>query len=155
MRSPSGGATPALPMAGSAWLDRRTGGRTYLCSLVHHSAQRKWQEVALAWQSLGRLAKNPDTNGDGTVNLDDQPRWVRDALVAELDKTGDGKVDQADLDAFLATLHIPETNDEIVRSFDTNGDGALDFADLPIEMKSALLRSFDRCARAMCARMDG
>jgi len=101
------------------------------------------QELATAWASLSRLAQNPDTNGDGTLNLDDTPRWVRESLLEYYDTNHDGRLTPADLAPLLGGLNIEETNRQVIASLDTNGDGRVSFDDVPSDLASQLVGALD------------
>ena len=100
------------------------------------------QELALAWASLpdpAHIALRPD----GTVDLEAMTPAVRDALLATFDATGDGRVNEEDLRAFLDALNMDEANAAVLKALDANGDGKVDLADLPGGVGAAVLRSLD------------
>jgi len=124
-------------------LQSSSAGRQILRGIdTNHDGVTSDQEVMLAWDSLAGLARNPDTNGDGSVNLDDMPAWVKESVLQNLDQNHDGQVDQRDLQPFLASLNIDQTGRAFLHSL-AGGSGSLDLNSLPAGVRDRMVSMLD------------
>jgi hypothetical protein len=83
---------------------------------------------------------------DGFVDLGDVPRAQRDALLADLDADGDGRLTPADLaplNELLSASTREMVNAGVLAGLDRNGDGVIDLHDLPAELLTQRLRAYD------------